>query len=207
MNDELVPYRQGMDYGVGIDTPSGDARNAGVVFETTEIEGAGGSIVTFSLSRIETDEDLQESLGLSASASGGIGLFSASASMNFAKACHVHNNSVFLLASVEVSRAYRQIRKPRLDDDAKRVLAEEGADSTRFREMYGDVFVRGIQTGGRFFACVEVITSGRSSRGNSSGSKRPEGASASIRCASIRSTHSKCRHVELTPKSGPKDCP
>jgi hypothetical protein len=32
-------------------------------------------------------------------------------------------------------------------------------NSTRFQEMYGDVFVRGLQTGGRFFACVEVFTS------------------------------------------------
>ena len=157
MNDDLVIYRKGMDYGVGIDSPSGASRNVGVLGDVTSIPNAGGAIITFNMSQVSSDEELQTALGVSASGSAGIGCFSASASMDFAQKCHVHTNSVFLLASVEVNLAFSQIRSPKLIPDASAKLAD--GDPTRFQEMYGDLFVRGMQTGGRFFAVVEVFTS------------------------------------------------
>jgi len=146
-----------MDYGVGIDSPSGKSRNVGVLGDITNIPNATGSIVTFNLSQVTSDEDLQKSLGVSASGSGGIGCFSASASMDFAEKCHVHTNSVFLLACVEVNLAFSQIKGPKLAPEAYGKLTD--GDTAPFQDMYGDVFVRGMQTGGRFFAVVEVFTS------------------------------------------------
>ncbi len=160
MADDLIPYRQGMEYGIGLDSPSGDTRNVGVLGTPTTIPNAGGSIVSFELSQISSDEDLQTSLGISASASGGVGLFSASASLDFAKKCHVHTSSVFLLVSVKVNLAFSQVRTPKIDPEAAAKLSE--GNPTRFQEMYGDVFVRGMQTGGKFFAVVEVFTSSKS---------------------------------------------
>jgi hypothetical protein len=159
MNDDLVPYRRGMDYGIGLDSPSGDARNAGVLGDVTSIPNASGNIVSYNLTQVTSDEDLQTSLGVSASASAGIGCFSASASMDFAQKCHVHSNSVFLLASVDVNLAFAQIRTPKIAPEAAAKLAD--GSTTRFQEMYGDIFVRGMQTGGRFFAVVEVFTSSK----------------------------------------------
>ena len=103
MANDVILYRKGMDYGVGIDSPSGEARNNGILGTPTNIPNAGGSIIEYELTEVSSDEDLQTSLGISASASGGIGLCSASASMDFARKCHVHSNSVFLLASVKVT--------------------------------------------------------------------------------------------------------
>lgn len=157
MNDDLILYRKGMEYGIGVDTPSGDARNVGVIGEPTSIPNASGSVVTFKLKQVENDEDLQTSMGVSASASGGVGLFSASASMDFAQSCHVHSNSVFLLVCVDVNLAFSQVRSPQLDPTAAAVLQE--GNFPRFQEMYGDSFVRGIQTGGRFFSVAEIFTS------------------------------------------------
>jgi hypothetical protein len=159
MADDLVPYRSGMEYGIGIDSPSGDARNVGVLGGPTTIPNAGGSIVEYELTQVSSDEDLQTSLGVSASASGGVGLFSASASMDFAQKCHVHSNSVFLLASVKVNLAFAQIREPAIKPEAAAKLGD--GDPTRFQEMYGDSFVRGLQTGGRFFSVVEIFTSSK----------------------------------------------
>ena len=124
MNDDLVIYRRGMDYGIGIDLPSGDSRNVGVLGDITSIPNATGSIVTFNLTQVTSDEDLQTSLGVSASASAGIGCFSASASMDFAQKCHVHTNSVFLLACVEVNLAFAQIRAPKIAPEAAAKLAD-----------------------------------------------------------------------------------
>ncbi len=160
MADDLIPYHQGMDYGVGLDSPSGDTRNFGVLGTPSSIPNAGGSIVDYELSQISTDEDLQTSLGVSVSASGGIGPFSASASLDFARKCHVHSSSVFLLASVKVNLAFAQIKEPKIQPEAAAKLAD--GNSTRFQEMYGDSFVRGIQTGGRFFAVIEIFASSRS---------------------------------------------
>ncbi len=157
MNDDLVLYRPGMEYGVGIDTPSGKSRNAAVLGSPTSIPNASGSIVNFSLSQVTSDEDLQRSLGVSVSASGGVGCFSASASVDFAQKCHVHSHSVFLLVLVEVNLAFSQIKSPQIDPAAAAKLAN--GDSTRFQEMYGDAFVRGMQTGGRYYAVAEIATS------------------------------------------------
>ena len=160
MADDLVPYRSGMEYGIGVDSPSGNTRNVGVIGTPTVVPNAGGSIVDYELTQVTSDEDLQTSLGVSASASGGVGLFSASASMDFSQKCHIHSNSVFLLVSVRVNLAFSQIRAPAIDPQAAAKLSD--GNTTRFQEMYGDSFVRGIQTGGRFFAVVEVFTSSKS---------------------------------------------
>jgi hypothetical protein len=160
MSDGLVLYQDGMEYGVGLDTPSGKPRNVGVLGVPTTIPNAGGSTVDFELTKIESNEDLQTALGVSASASGGVGLFSASASMDFSESCQVHSNSVFLLVSVKVNLAFAQIRQPKIDPDAGKLLSD--GNTARFQDMYGDCFVRGMQTGGRFFAVVEVFTSGKS---------------------------------------------
>jgi len=158
MTDDLTPYRRGMEFGIGIDSPSADSRNVGVIGEATSIPNASGSLVSFNLTQISSDDDLQTSLGLSAEGKM-VGPFSASATMEFAHKCHVHTNSVFLLVTVEVNLAFAQIRNPKIAPEAAAKLAD--GNTTRFQEMYGDVFVRGMQTGGRFFAVVEVFTSSR----------------------------------------------
>lgn len=69
MTDDLTPYRRGMEFGIGIDSPSADSRNVGVIGEATSIPNASGSLVSFNLTQITSDDDLQTSLGLSASGS------------------------------------------------------------------------------------------------------------------------------------------
>jgi hypothetical protein len=75
----LIVYSKGMDYRVGLDSPSGDTGNNGVQGVPTSIPNAGGMIVGYGLTAVSSDEDLQTAVGVSAAASGGVGLFSASA--------------------------------------------------------------------------------------------------------------------------------
>lgn len=160
MRDNLIIYRPGMDYGVGVDSASGDSRSVGVLGEQSSIPNATGSIVTFSLAQVTCDDDLQKALGVSVEGGGGIGCFSASASVDFAQKCHINSHSVFLLIIVEVTLAFSQIKAPKVDPEAAAHLVN--GDSARFQDIYGDVFVRGLQTGGRYCAVVEVTTSDQS---------------------------------------------
>lgn len=152
-----VEYKQGMDYGVGIDTPSADARNAGVSGDPTDIHGAAGDTVTFQMTEVSSIEDIQSALGISASASAGVGLFSASAKMNYAQSCHFHSSSVFLMVSINVLQAFSSIRAPVIDPAAGALLGQ--GDNTRFQDQFGDMFVRGLVTGGQFFGVIEVSSS------------------------------------------------
>ena len=65
MHDNLIIYRPGMDYGVGVDSASGDSRSVGVLGEQSSIPNATGSIVSFSLTQVTCDDDLQKALGVS----------------------------------------------------------------------------------------------------------------------------------------------
>jgi hypothetical protein len=159
MPEESVPYRNGMDYGVGIDTPSGASRNVAVLGDPTEISNAPGSIVTYSLHQVSSEEDMQSQLGISAEAGGGVGLFSASARLNFSKDCSYHSNAVFALVQVSVQLAFSSIRAPTPNQTAI-AIAQEG-DSERFQREFGDMFVRGLSRGGVFFGMVSIQTTSK----------------------------------------------
>ena len=204
MRDDLIPYRQGMEYGVGIDTPSGKSRNIGVLGTPSSIDNAPGSIVSFTLTQVSSDEDLQTALGVSASAGGGVGCFSASASVDFAQKCHVNSHSVFLLVLVEVSLAFSQIKKPEIDPAAATHLAN--GDSARFQDMYGDVFVRGLQRGGRYYAVAEITTSDRTEQESLSialkGSYGPFSAQGSFSSSFSQAISNKALHITSTHEGG-----
>lgn len=151
-----VPFVRGMDYGVGFDTATGSACNKAATGTPSTPAGDGGDIISFSMEQVETVEDLLTSLGVSAKASGGIGLFSASARFDFAQKCKVHSSSVFLVVSVKITEAFKSIAQPGIEAEAAALLAANNTD--RFREEFGDMFVRGIQSGGQFFGVIEVQT-------------------------------------------------
>jgi hypothetical protein len=155
MSSTTVPYHAGLTYGVGVDTPSGEARNIAVTGIPNAIPNAVGDIVSFSMMQIETVEDLHTALGISASASGGVGLFSASARFDYAQSCEVHEHSVFLMVRVKVTQAFTQIDKPGIDPVAADLLANGGVEP--FQAQYGDMFVRGLETGGLFFATIQIF--------------------------------------------------
>jgi hypothetical protein len=151
-----VPYIDGQDYGVGIDTASGEGRNVAAIGEVTEIPGAGGGIADFQMTQVTSVSQMSQALGISASIGGGVGLFSASARFNFAKESLVNDSSVFVLVSVNVTEAFHQIKSPGITDQAAALLAN--GQNQRFQDEFGDMFVRGLVTGGQFFGVIQVLT-------------------------------------------------
>ena len=152
-----IPYFDGLDYGIGIDSPSGTAMNVAVTGEPSQIPNAGGGAVAYMMNELTSEEDLQTALGISVEANGGIGLFSASAAMNFSQSCQMNSSSVFLLVSVKVMNAFTMIEAPGITPAAAALLAN--GNVTAFQQQYGDMFVRGLQTGGSFFGVIEIEAS------------------------------------------------
>jgi len=150
-------YRPGHDYGTGVYSIDGSVRGDAVrVTEPEEVTGAGGQKVKFFLEQVETTEALSKSLGASADVSARYGLFSASASFDFAQSISMNQYSIFLLLSVSVTNSFRQMRDVLLTDDAVRLWA--GGNAADFNRRYGDGFVNGIATGGMYHAVLQIET-------------------------------------------------
>jgi hypothetical protein len=76
--------------------------------------------------------------------------------MSYADSCHYNTSSVFLCLSVDVQLAFSSIDSPGISAYASNLLSS--GETQQFQDQFGDVFVRGIQTGGQFFAVIEVLT-------------------------------------------------
>jgi hypothetical protein len=157
-----VPYQEGHDFGIGVDSVTGDALQKGIVGEISTVEGASGGSGSFKLIKINNTSDLETHLGISADLSIGVGLFSASARFDYAKDSKVHSESINLLITCTKEFGFRQIDKPTLDAEAAELLANGNVGL--FVERYGDYFVRGIKSGGQFFGTIRIETSSEKDR-------------------------------------------
>ncbi len=156
---KFLSYQRGMDYGVGVDTPSGSAMGAAATGSPSIVPGTGETL-DYSLVVISSEEELQTALGISASASGSTGLFSASARADFAQKCSLNSSSVFAMICIQITESFQSIKSPGIDPAAAALLANGNED--RFLQQYGDCFVRGFQTGGAFFGSIEIQTHDKS---------------------------------------------
>lgn len=156
LKQERILYQEGYDIGLGVTMATGSPMALGVTGGISPPEiGTGGS-GTYSFRRIDSTEDLATELGISADVSAGIGLFSASASFDFSKKCKIQSSSLTVLISAEEQFAFKQIDSPVLSPEAARLVAD--GDFETFAQRYGDYFIRGISTGGRFVGVVRVDT-------------------------------------------------
>src|SRR5215475_13691848 len=163
MSDQvMVPYREGFNYGMGVRSATAGPLGLGVTGAISSVTGASGGSGGFHLDQIQTSEELEEKLGISAEASGGIGLFSASARFDFARSCKVQSTSLTLVVSATHQKGFQQIDAPVLTADAAGLVSEGKADL--LAEKYGDVFVRGMHVGGQFFGIFRIDTQSEQSR-------------------------------------------
>jgi len=147
-----LPYRQGYDYGIGLIATTGMRCSQGVQGEVSGVQGAEGGVGTLKITRVETTEDLESSLGISAEATGGVGLFAASARFDFARECQIHSQALTLLVAQTVQFGFQQIDIPVLRDPAKEVAERPEL----FQSRYGDLFVAGIGSGGLFVGVLKI---------------------------------------------------
>ncbi len=194
MKNLTMPYQEGLDFGLGVDSATGNRRQQGADGTPEKVlAGISGGDGSFSLVRIEDTHELETHLGISAEASGGAGPFSASARFDFAKDSKVQSNSTTLLMMCTKSFGFTQIRKPTLDAEAAKLVATGNAEL--FAERYGDYFVAGIESGGQFFGIIKIEYASESDKTNISakvaGSYGLFSAQVSMNLSSaIKDTHS-----------------
>jgi hypothetical protein len=153
-----IPWTQGMNYGIGVNLLNGDI--AGKAVDPGTITGptqAGGQTTRYNLAIINSFEELCSSIGISVEASGHYGLFSASGKFSYAKESKFNSQATFLLARCVVENAFTQAEDAQIKTEASKLLEQGKTDL--FQQRYGDGFVRGMQTGGEFFAVISVTSS------------------------------------------------
>lgn len=149
-----VPYVENYDVGIGVDIASLSPMGKAVVGETSGVDGADGSTVSFAIDRVYSTAELSSKMGISVEAGGGCGVFSASARFDFAKSCAVQSSSLFLVANAHISLKILSIEDPALSPAALEVVSNSDAFSARF----GNMFVRSFERGGLFMGVIQVNT-------------------------------------------------
>jgi hypothetical protein len=154
MDQVEVTYRKGYQFGMGVKSASGSPMAEGVVGTPTPVQGAPGASGRFQMSKVQTTEEMESHLGISADVSGSVGLFSASDRFSFAKDCKVQASSITLLLLCTREFGFVQIDTPALSNDAAALVAS--GNLALFQDRYGDCFVRGLTSGGQFYGVIRI---------------------------------------------------
>src|SRR6478609_3983533 len=131
-----VPFRDGMELGVGMDDLTGQVGSlAAVTFtESGSSVGDGGMEAAYDTS-----------------------LFSAEGKFAFAEKSRFSSTATFLVARADVQASFVRVKDPAPVADAQQLVRDGKQD--KFRQRYGDLFIRGVKSGGEFIAVLS-ITSG-----------------------------------------------
>jgi hypothetical protein len=144
-----------LDIGVGYDSMSDEVRPKCVVETSTalplpESEGQNGRML---LSYVTSEDDLARSLGISANASFGNGVFNADASVQYLSSSKMTSYDSYLLVTSGNENAKQLLPKYTLTRSAKDALK---SGVLAFQKLCGDQFVRGRITGGSISAVLSA---------------------------------------------------
>lgn len=144
-----------MSCGLGFNSASSTIRGQSVTIEPLQSEGDGQTIL-FSCHKTESVDDVYTQIGLSVDASASAGLFGGSDKFDFVQNKSLHSYSVFLVVSIRVSNATQHMLGEQLLPAAADLLAK--GDNDHFIASFGDYYIKGIESGGEFFAIIEIQT-------------------------------------------------
>jgi hypothetical protein len=164
MATNLVPWLPGMAFGAGVNSLNGEVKGDAVNRTSAEppLDKQSQEVHLF-MSKIESLEDLLESLDISVEAEGRYGLVSGSARFNFAKQTKVTEYNVYFLIRVTVVNGFQRMRDVTLKGGGPQTLLKDGK-FREFQDAYGDAFVSGMQLGGQFYSLLEFHTRSQSEK-------------------------------------------
>lgn len=152
-----IPYKNGMDYGMGINTIN--SQIAGKAVSPGQPKGpvgAGGQKVTMDLTIINTYEHLQKTLGISVEANARYGFLSVEGKFKFASNSSFNSEATFIMARCIIENPFKNSDAIILADAAR--LLSNG-NQKQFTETFGDGYVRGMSTGGELYILLEIFSS------------------------------------------------
>lgn len=145
------------EIGMGFNNESGLAiGNALEGFSVREDAAAPGQKVSSSITIVTSHEELMSTLDMSFAAQGRYGFYSGSAKAKFTDSSNFNSTSTFVVARCVVQNPLKRGRDFRVKAQAQALL-----DSNRFDDFtraFGDSFVRGLQTGGEFYAVIRITS-------------------------------------------------
>jgi hypothetical protein len=162
LKQETVLIREGYDIGIGVASATGSPMALAAIGAVTPPQVGTGGSGSFTFRRVDSTEELETELGISADVSAGVGLFSGSASFDFSKQCKIQSSSLAVLVAARETFAFEQMDSPELSPAAAKLVSE--GKTRQFSEQFGDYFVRGTSTGGRFIGVIRIDTKSKQSK-------------------------------------------
>ena len=150
-----IPISSNLDFGFGLDSPTGVAKANAIDFdEPTIISPGQNTIVKIDIIK-QTSEltsllDIEARFSIDGLSQGG----SAEASMS--KFIEVNEYYTYGLLRSIVTNPRRLIQNPRLKQEASDILQQQGYEA--FVRQYGDQFIEGIIPGGSYYAMIVAET-------------------------------------------------
>lgn len=140
--------------GAGFDSLLGEAKQVGVTGQLELQTGAGGQDGDTSFRILQTSDEFDSELGISAEVQVGLGAFGGSAKFGFKERNKVSAQATFCVIRVYALNAYQRYAGPKLSDEAWKLLENNNKD--RFRERFGDYYVSGQRTGVEFYGVIRI---------------------------------------------------
>ena len=117
---------------------------------------------TFTCTKLSSIEELHAALGLGMDGSGSFGLLDGSEKLSLAM--RFNSYSVFLLVNITCVTSAQRLQDEQLVPAAEDLLRAGQLDL--FRQRFGDVYVKGIETGGQYCALIEIESTGKADQLN-----------------------------------------
>jgi hypothetical protein len=156
----MIPFdEREPEIGMGFNTRSGEFVGTALSFRETQSSAVNPGQHSGGTAQIlNSHEELSDSLDASMSLSARYGLASGSVKMKFSSSTHYNSTSSFVLAQIAVSNTMTRGHSPSIIEpgSAKELLSANRLDE--FHRAYGDSFVRGVKTGGEYFAVSRVTS-------------------------------------------------
>jgi hypothetical protein len=154
------------EIGMGFNSQSGDAVGTPFVGDCKPVQSliSSGQVVDASIQILTSQEELMNSMNMTFEAQGRYGSFSGSAKAKFSETTKYNSSSTFLVARCVVKNPITRGREFVLREDVAILLKSSPPRNDDFYAAFGDSFVRGLQTGGEFYAVIRITSKSSSTQ-------------------------------------------
>ncbi len=149
----------GYTVGYGVNSVTGNSKGSCIKASPNQPDSQGGTskVVRYSLDKIDDYQSLLRSLFASASFSVTAGFGGANASAQFSQTFQASEQSIYLLAKVDVSLEELSYSFDDLKLDWKKIQNSGLTGRKRFYDGCGDRYVRGMKKGANFVALYQLM--------------------------------------------------